>query len=233
MTKATLSPSVHESVIRRHFSKDDDTDSILNALHDGVRMAREMSNKAAAMTAAVLDNQLETEPQRHRKAREAGFALIERASKALDEALKAAQSEIKSIKERVSGPPQTKDMIVEQRQRELRERLAALPKERQSAILFEAVAHDDDNLIGAVLAVPVWMLALSKPEIDMVRLRWAQKKYPQDLDRLERIGKAVADAQRAGQQSIGFVDSLTDAALIAEAELGEKRSAEALAAAKA
>ena len=51
MTKATLSPSVHESVIRRHFSKDDDTDSILNALHDGVRMAREMSNKAAAMTA--------------------------------------------------------------------------------------------------------------------------------------------------------------------------------------
>jgi len=37
-------------------------------------------------------------------------------------------------------------------------------------------------------------------------------------DRLERIEKAIADAQRAGQRSLDFVDSLTDAKLIADAE---------------
>ena len=231
-TAATLiSPSIHESAITRHMK--DDTDNVLNALHDGVKLAREMCTKAASTTEAVMANRLETEAQRHRKAREAGFALLERATKSLDAAMTAAQSEIKTINERVSGPPQSKDVIVEQRQRELRERLAQLPKERQTAILFEAVANGDDNLVAAVLHVPNWMLALSKPELDLVRLRWAQRKYPQDLDRLERIEKAVTDAQRAGQLSIAFVDSLTDAAMIAEAEKGAKKSADALAAAKA
>jgi hypothetical protein len=57
------------------------------------------------------------------KAREAGFGPIERATKALDEAMKPAANEIAVLKTRVNGPPQTKDVIVEQRQRELRERL--------------------------------------------------------------------------------------------------------------
>jgi hypothetical protein len=45
-------------------------------------------------------------------------------------------------------------------------------------------------------------------------------------------GAAIEDARRAGTQSIHFVDSLTNAELVAEAEKSEKRSADALRAAK-
>jgi hypothetical protein len=52
-------------------------DPVLQSLHDGVRLAREMSTKAASTVEVVMSNKHETEPARHRKAREASFALFE------------------------------------------------------------------------------------------------------------------------------------------------------------
>lgn len=229
--KATLSPSIHEGTIRRHMKDDDD--AVLAALHDGVRLAREMCEKASQTVEAVLDNQMDSEPQRHRRGREASFALIERATQKLDAAMKAAANEIKALQVRTHGPAPTRDTIQEQRHRELRERLAALPKDRQSAILAEAIGHDDDNLIGAILSVPSWIVAMTQTEQEMLRSSWSRKRYPAELDRMARIGAAIEDARRAGTQSIHFVDSLTNAELVVEAEKSERRSADALKAAKA
>lgn len=184
------------------------------------------------MTEAVLANTLETPAQRHRKARAASFELLERATTALDAATKAAQAEAKLLKDQLKSPPATKDLIVETRQRELRERLQSMPPDRQRAILDAAVAGDDDNVLAAVLTVPVWLTGMPPAELDMLRYKWAAKRHPGMADRLGRIEKAVADAARAGQLSIGFIDSLTDAKLIAEAEKLEKGAGDALRAAK-
>jgi hypothetical protein len=191
-----------------------------------------MCSKASATTDAVLDNELETIPARHRKAREASFALVEQATKALDSSTKAAENEIKLLQDKTRGPPPTKDVMTEARQRELRERLASLPKDRQRAILDEAIGHGDDHLIGAVLAVSPWLVGMTQIEQDMLRSSWARKRYPADLDRIDRITKAIGDARRAGVQSIHFVDTLTSAEIVAEAEKSEKRSVEALRAVK-
>ena len=227
---ATLSPSVHESVIKRHMTGDDDP--VLGSLFDAVKLAREMSGKAAKTTASVLQNKLETEAARHRKARAAGFALLENATAALDAAVKSAEKETAAIKARTAGPPVTRDLVTETRQRELRERLSLLPEERRKAIIAQAVSADDDLLVAAVLAAPGWLSGLTDTDLAMVRHNWASRRYAPDLERLERLGKAIIDAQRAGQQAMGFVDSLTDAELISAAEASEKEANDALAAAR-
>jgi hypothetical protein len=233
-TQATLSPSVHEAAIKRHFSQSEENDPILLALCDGVRLAREMASKAAQTTAPVLRNTLETEASRHKKARAAGFALMENASAALDEAIKAAEGEVAVIQLRTSGPPPSKDVIGENRQRELRERLSLLPKQRRMEIINKAVSDGDDLLIGAVLSQPAWVTGSDMTETDvaLVRHNWARRRYASDLDRLDRIQRAIVDAMRAGQQANGFVDSLTDADLIAAADETAKAATDALQAAK-
>ena len=45
---STLSPSVHEMTIRRHFLKDTD-DPVLLGLHDAVKLSRESATKAASV----------------------------------------------------------------------------------------------------------------------------------------------------------------------------------------
>ncbi|MBR0986537.1 hypothetical protein [Bradyrhizobium liaoningense] len=226
---ATLSPSVHEAMVKRHMSGDDDPAML--ALHDAVKLAREMATKAAQTADVVLRNTLETAPQRHRKARAASFELIERATKALDDAVKTAQKEIATIRTRTKGPPPCKDLLTETRQRELRERLAMLPDDRRKAIIADAIRNGDDLLVGAILNSPPWLTALGESETALVRHNWAIKHFAGDLDRAERLQKALVDAERAGTLSISFVDGLTDAQLIQQAETTERRAAEALAAA--
>lgn len=231
MSKASLSPSVHEAMIKRHMVSDDD-DPILTALFEGVKLAREMASKAAQTTDAVLANKLETEAARHKKARAATFTLLERATTALDEAVTAAQKEIATIKTRLCGPPPAKDLITETRQRELRERMSMLPEERRKAIIIHAINSDDDLLVGAILNAKSWLSGLSDSEVLLCRHNWATKRYPADVERLDRLEKAMGDTHRAGQQAISFIDSLTDANLIAGAEASEKKASDALAAAK-
>ncbi|AMA59975.1 hypothetical protein [Bradyrhizobium sp. CCGE-LA001] len=56
----------------------------------------------------------------------------------------------------------------------------------------------------------------------MCRYTWAKKRYPADVERLDRLERAIGDTQRAGQHAISFIDSLTDAKLIAGAEAPKK-----------
>jgi len=74
---------------------------------------------AAETTAIVLKNTLQTEPARHKNARAAGFSLLERATKPLDDALKVVQSEIEAVQLKVKGPPPAKDVVAETKQREI------------------------------------------------------------------------------------------------------------------
>lgn len=229
MSTTSLSPSIHELTIARHMKGDD---PILQSLHDGVKLARELAAKASTVTDAVMANPMRTEAMRHREARNAAFSLIERATTALDQALKAATDEIKIIRVRISGPPPAKDERTETKQRELRERLSMLPEERRRTIINEAIKNDDDLLVGAVLHMPDWVSGLGATDLAMYRHNWATRRYPADLDRLDRIEKAVIDAKRVGELTISFVDRLTDAKLIKEAEQNEKAANDALREAK-
>jgi hypothetical protein len=227
----SLSPTVHEATIARHISKDVD-DPAMQSLHDAVKQARELAAKAAATTDIVLKNEMRTMAARHKDARAASFELLKRATQSIDQAVQSAQAEIAAIQSKLKGPPPAKDLITETKQRELRERLAILPEERRKAILANAIKNDDHLLLGAVLNSDAWLSGFTDPEIELLRHTWATKHHAADLNRLERLSKAVEDANRAGSVALAFVDGLTNADLVAKAEHMEKQATAALAAVK-
>jgi hypothetical protein len=226
-----LSPTVHEATIARHIVKDAD-DPTLQSLHDAVKQTRELATKAAATTDIVLKNEMRTMAARHKDARAASFELLKRATQSIDAAVQSAQAEITAIKSKLKGPPPSRDRAIESRQAELRERLAMLPEDRRKAIIEDAIKTDDQLLLGAVLHGYAWECGMSDPEISIVRHNWASKHHAADLDRLERLSKAVDDANRAGSVALAFVDGLTNADLVAKAEHMEKQATAALAAVK-
>ena len=225
-----LSPTAHEAAIKRHMTDGDDP--ALQSLHDAVKTTRELATKAAATTDIVLKNAMKTEASRHKDARAAGFSLIERATRSVDEAVRAAQHEIITIQAKVKAPLAAKDIVSETRQRELRERLSMLPEDRRKAIIAEAIKSDDEVLISAILSAPAWLSGITDAELALHRNNWASKHFAADLDRMSRLSKAVEDANRAGSVAVSFVDCLTDAKLVENAEAMERQAHAALAAVK-
>jgi hypothetical protein len=225
-----LSPSVNEKMISRHYSDSDDP--ILIGLHDTVKLTREMALKAQETANAVLANTMSTPAANHKKARDAGFALLEKATTAIDAANKAANSELAALRTRVTAPLVSKDSLTLMRQAELRERLAALPADQRKTVAQEAIKNNDDVLLGAILNAGAWELGMSDSDHAMLRHSWASKNYAPELSRIDRVTKAVADAQRAGTVALDFVNGLTDAELIESATSSEKKANAALQAVK-
>ncbi|MDR6302559.1 hypothetical protein GGQ85_000235 [Nitrobacter vulgaris] len=132
----------------------------------------------------------------------------------------------------MKAPLASKDILNEARQRELRERLTSLPEDRRKAIIADAIKNDDQLLVSAILSAPAWLSGLSDAELSLHRNAWTSKHFASELNRLERLSKAVEDANRAGSVAISFVDSLTDADLVEKAEAMERQATAALAAVK-
>jgi hypothetical protein len=211
---------------------EDADDPVMNDLFASVRQTRELMTKAAATTEIVMKNTMHTEARRHKDARAAGLELFKRAAQGIDAAVKSAQAEIAAIHAKTKGPPASKDIFSETKQREIRERLSMLPAERREQIINSAIKNDEPLLLGAVLNSDAWLSGLTDNELALHRHSWASKNHAADLDRMSRLSKAVADANRAGSVALTFVDGLTDAELVAKAEHMEKQATAALAALK-
>jgi hypothetical protein len=210
----------------------DADDPALQILHDAVKQTRELATKAAQTVDIVLKNTMQTEARRHKDGRAASFELLKRATQSIDAAVQSAQAEIAAIRAKTKGPPASKDIVSETKQREIRERLSILPTERREQIIQAAIKNDEHTLLAAVLNSDAWLSGLTDNELALHRNAWASKHHAADLDRLERLSKAVEDANRAGSVAISFIDGLTNADLVAKAEAMEAKATAALAAVK-
>lgn len=227
----TLSPTLNEAIIKRHMVDDDD--AILKSLHDAVKTARECAAKAGATTEIVLRDITKTEATKHRAARGAGFDLLQRGTVLIDQAVQAAKAEIETIQSKLGGPAVSRDPTIIARQKDLRDRLSQLPADRRASIINEAVAGDDQLLVGALLRAYYWESGFaSESELERVRHNYASKHHAADLNRKERLEKAITSATQAGAAAINYIDGLTNAELVAKGEAAEKEAALALAAVK-
>ena len=64
--------------------------------------------------------------------------------------------------------------------------------------------------------------------LGMTRRHWATKHRGKELDRRERLHKALAAAQRAGLLTLRHIDAFTDPQLIEAAEAAEANATRAL-----
>jgi hypothetical protein len=66
--------------------------------------------------------------------------------------------------------------------------------------------------IGAVLrsGVPVMLTGMGGAEREARRREWQRSRYPVELDRVERLGKAIEATQRAGRAVKDFAGHVAD-----------------------
>ena len=100
------------------------------------------------------------------------------------------------------------------------------PAERNKAI-SDAIAADDNAVLSAVMHGHALASGLGPLEHNALRLRWRKGRYPQQVERRERLVKASDDLERIVNMFVAGTDGLTDGKAItaAEGRENEARSA--------
>lgn len=229
------SPSIHEALVARHFARDPETrepiyDPAIGAMHDAMRAARLAAEKAHRVAEAIHANENMTVAARHRRVRDESWKIVEASLRAVDAARERAQREHRDLEARTSAPPRPADAVGTMLASEIRSRLASMtPKDRKAAI-GAALADGDDTVLGAVLNAPPMLSGVgSAAEHSVLREQWRRKRHGGDIDRMERIGRALEDMERAGALMVSLGTRLADSKIVAAAEQADQAMQRAIA----
>jgi hypothetical protein len=86
----------------------------------------------------------------------------------------------------------------------------------------------NDDVIEAALSGPAILSGMAdRDELETYRQLWRRARHPVEVDRAERLSKALDDTVRGGSLLIGFLASLTDPTVVARAEASEVKAAQA------
>lgn len=224
----TPSPSIHEALIDRHLARDPATkepmhDVVIGAMSDAMRAAREAAERAHRIATVIHENENMTVPARHRRAREEAWKAVEGCLTALDRARERAVREVGEIDQRTSAPPRPADAASAMLASEIRSRLAGMTPEQRRAAIGSALADGDDAVLGAVLNAPPMLSGVeSAAAHNLLRQQWRTARHGADVDRMGRIGKAIADIERAGTLIASLPGKLADSKIVSAAEEADR-----------
>jgi hypothetical protein len=68
---------------------------------------------------------------------------------------------------------------------------------------------------------PTLLTGLDHAEREALRLRWRQKHFGTEIERVTRLRAALADLERGGGLLLQFIGNLTDGKAIKQAEAAE------------
>ena len=69
---------------------------------------------------------------------------------------------------------------------------------------------------------------ISKARQEMLRGAWQKKRFAPEIERMERLKKALADTERAGTLTLAYTLSLSSEEIVRRAEASERAVQEAL-----
>jgi hypothetical protein len=97
--------------------------------------------------------------------------------------------------------------------------------------ITRSIASGDDTVISAILGAPPMLSGLSQPEVEAFRLAWQQKRWPDELRRIDVLENAAGHVSRGGQLLISHQRKMAAPAIVAEAKKFQQASADAVRAA--
>ena len=212
--------ALHEAAIEQYRRKDV-SDAELDVLHAAMAQARQDIERFCAFAEAVTADKTSTPAANALKLRQAALRAGERAGDRLDQARVHAEKGIEQIRKATWSPPPPKDDAAARLEVEIRQRLAAMPHEDRGKVIAAAIKDDDDLMVGAILRAPSMLTGMSQVEQDYRRAMWRQRRYPNEVDREQRLEKAVAALDRGGTAMLAFIKAMTASP---EAEAAEQAS---------
>ena len=227
------SPSIHEDLVSRHLARDERTreevpDPVVYKLRDAVGAARQAAERANRVADAIMANEMQTVPARHRDTKNQCWKIAEPALRTLDAAMGTCRRELEVLTQHVATPPRPTDPAGYFLASEVRQRLAGLPDADREKAIASALAGGDDALVGAVIGASPFLSGVTKARQDALLGAWQRLRHGPVLDRIERLKKALADTERAGSLTLAYTSSLSNASIVRQAEASEARVAAAL-----
>ena len=230
-TDLRLPLALHEATVEQYRRKDVSPDAELEALGSAMAQARQDIERLAAFAEAVSADRrapLQAKRSTATSGSEGGRACRgspRSGTRPRREGCRTDQnSNVAPPRQRTMPPPGWRSRS--------RQRLAAMPHEDRGKVIAAAIKDDDDLMVGAILRAPPMLSGMSQVEQNYRRALWRQRRYPNEVDREQRLEKAVAALDRGGAAMLAFIRTMTASPEAEAAEQSVKAVAEAQAAVK-
>jgi hypothetical protein len=201
--------AANEAAIARLFPRDPRTgepipDATLDGALTAMRSARLAGEQIAALVEAVRRDPTRSGPAGLVELRRAVPSIGERAARALDagaEQLRRAVSGLEA--EMAPKPPASPEQL--QIAGEIRAALARMDPTARAKALGDAIAAGDEAVVSAALRGGGLLVGMSSEQVAGLRQRWSAARHPEAYARAERLNRALAAVETAGQAVVGFV----------------------------
>ena len=140
-------------------------------------------------------------------------------------------AELARIEAKTAAPPMPSKPFDVMASMAICQRLAGMDKTARNDALGKAAKDGDERVLSAVLNSPALLSGLTENELQAARHNWQSRVFADEVDRVERIKKAVAVLDIGGQALLKWADALTPSDQIANAEAAEAEAREAMTAA--
>jgi hypothetical protein len=213
--------SLNELAIDRHRLRDRASgafiaDPALDVLASAMKSARGLAEQIEAANLSIMADMTNSPQANGIRLKETALKLAQRATEALDAGRARALEEVGKIDRSMAVEP-PKDAV------EIRAVLRTMSDTQR------AKALSDDVLLAAALSAHPMLSGIDGPaQRAMLLSRYQNDRYPEQVERKARLGKALADLERGGSALIQFVAGVTAAPEIQKAEAAANRAKEAV-----
>ena len=205
---------IHEQLIGRLHKRDRVAgtvipDAVLSTMEGAVKATREATERLASLHGTIMADRTKAPAERRRLIASATDTVSASAAKRLDAARKSATDEIAKVEASIAAPARPGG-ATDSLETEIRGALARMPAPDRRETIATAINAGDAATIRAVLTGPAFLSGLTASEVAAHRATWRRLAHPDAVDRLDRIGHAVAAIDRCGVMLIDFVATVAD-----------------------
>jgi hypothetical protein len=176
-----------------------------------------------------------SEGGKHVKADQTTYAITSRALPAVDYARGRLEAELAKLKSKTNAPVPEASSRANFMATEIRQRLISLDQSARLAALDKAIAEGPagDPIIEAALSASGFLTGLTPLEVEHVRAKWARKRYPHEMERIDLLKRDAEHLNRGGSLLISYQRKCSDPAIVAAAKASSDAAQKAIAAAGA
>jgi hypothetical protein len=185
------SPSLNEGVL----GPVDSGDITRQGTAAAIAAARIAAHKAREAAQAIHTDMPLSEGAKHVRANEFTFKVTNCQLPVIDRARERLEAELTGLQKLTSAPPLVNDNRAVHTATEIRTALSLMTPSDRRKCLSVAVQEDDDATVSAVLSAPRYLANLKPAEVESLRAQWQQKRFPDELKRIELLEKDLDHLQ--------------------------------------
>lgn len=221
-------PLLHEAVMDKFLSDKKGrpvVDPVIDAMKEAVRAMRLGVEDCKTATKTILANEMNTPINNIRAAANVNHKKFLRVAGLIDATNGLTKQEMQRLWESTYAPKNSPYSG------EIRAGIKAMTRDERVKTINEALKNNEDEVIAAILHGPLLLTGMQEGEREYFRTYWRAKRFPQEVEREQRLKKATEILERLANYSIAYVEHLTDTSEVNRAEETERAARAAIEAA--